>query len=63
VVDIDDDHVVDVPSTRCPLQSQHYQELFYRFDPLGDSTSYGEDIYVAVLEFVTACVDSYNNCM
>lgn len=44
---------VTVPDICCPLSEARYQILLDHINPLADSLSYGEDLYIRALDFVT----------
>lgn len=52
----DDGNLVEVPRTLIPLEPTDYQEMCAAIDPLRLSDSYGIDIYMEVLSFITAHV-------
>ena len=52
VVDTNDDDEIIVPAVNCPLSTEHYQALTNSVDPLADSSTYAQDLYLAALEFV-----------
>jgi len=53
VLDTDDVNLVEVPPIPCPLSEEAYHILLSTINPLAESDSYAEDLYVRVLEFVT----------
>ena len=50
----DDDFAqVEVPETRNPLSEDNFRELVQSIDPLSPSESYGADIYLSVVSFIS----------
>lgn len=50
----DDGNLVEIPRTSIPLEPTDYQEMCAAIDPLRPSDSYGIDIYMEVMSFITA---------
>lgn len=49
-MDID---VVEIPETPCPISQEDMEELTETIDPLKESNSYGIDIYLDTVQFVS----------
>ena len=47
-----DDDMVDVPDTPCPLNQTEYEELMRLVPALTESTDYGIDLYQQALDYV-----------
>ena len=57
----DDDYAqVEVPETRNPLSEDNFHELVWSIDPLSASESYGTDIYLSVVSFISESAASSN---
>ena len=57
----DDDYAqVEVPETRNPLSEDNFHELVRSIDPLSVSESYGADIYLFVVSFISESAASSN---
>ncbi len=50
--DEEDMSSVDIPNVRNPLSEHDYAELLRSISPLNESTSFGTDLYLNVLNFV-----------
>lgn len=59
--DENDDYAqVEVPETRNPLSEDNFHELVQTIDPLSASESYGADIYLSVVSFLSELDASSN---
>ena len=56
----DDGNLVEIPRTLIPLETTDYQEMCAAIDPLKPSDSYGIDIYMDVITFITGRVATGN---
>ena len=57
----DDDYAqVEVPETRNPLSEDNFHELVLSIAPLSVSESYGADIYLSVVSFISESAASSN---
>lgn len=51
-VSSEDDCIVEIPNTPCPLTALQYEQLKAEVNPLEESDTYGVDLYIASKLFV-----------
>ena len=54
---VDNDNIVTVPDTECPLFPEQFSILQATIDPLQSCEDFGVQIYIETREFVYTCIN------